>query len=136
MTVKEEGGRSWEMTEVYASPQHHKRSAIWHHIGSIQHIYPWMILGDFNNTLNEGGRNTPGGISYAVAKWTEEMGLVDLGFRGLIYTWKHGINLQIRHSTRLNRALCDDAWWREFPEATLGHLSYFHSDHCPYSSTD
>lgn len=62
--------------------------------------------------------------------WTEELGLIDIGFIGPRHTWNHSNVIETRRSVCLDKALCDDHWRRAFPEALLRHLLHSHSDHC------
>ncbi|KAL4325692.1 hypothetical protein GQ457_11G004850 [Hibiscus cannabinus] len=53
-------------------------------------------------------------------------GLVDMGYNGPTFTWKRG-NL----SQRLDRGICNDAWYDLFPNSEVFHLQRLGSDHCP-----
>lgn len=50
---------------------------------------------------------------------------------GRRFTWNHGSSVDSSCSMRLDRALCDDSQRRLFNEASVKHLQYSHSDHCP-----
>lgn len=52
--VSEMGGRVWELSIVYASPNRAIRPAIWEQLGAIDHSNPWLLIGDFNYTLRDG----------------------------------------------------------------------------------
>lgn len=54
-----------------------------------------------------------------------ECHLLDLGFDGPLFTWKHGQLLE-----RLDRVLCNTSWQGLFPEASVTHLPLQPYDHC------
>lgn len=119
------------MSAIYASPNRSLRPAIWEQIGAIQHFYPWLLIGDFNCTIRDGERNTPGGVSTGFVDWLHRLSLIDVDYSDPVYTWNHGRSVEIRRSARLDRAFCDDEWRRCFPETSLRHLPHSYSDHCP-----
>lgn len=129
--IREADGRGWEMSAIYASPNRTLRPALWRQLDAIKPQFPWVLLGDFNCTLRDGERNITGGVSTSFADWVQSTCLIDVGFVGPLYTWNHGREAACRKSARLDRALCDDRWRVQFPEATLRHLHHFHSDHTP-----
>lgn len=107
------------MSAIYESPNRCLRPEVWAQLELIDNSLPWVLLGDFNYTLHEGERSSPGGMSTSFCDWVQRISLIDLGFVGPIYTWNHGRELPTRKTARLDRALCDDEWRRKFPEATL-----------------
>lgn len=80
--VKQTGGRTSGMTATYASPHHHLRNGLWDELNLINCRDPWLFIGDFNCTLKNGERNSKGGTSRSIIKWTEEKALMDLNFIG------------------------------------------------------
>lgn len=50
--------------------------------------------------------------------------MIDLGFIGNRFTWNHGVHIETRNSTRLNRGLCNDERRRFFPSAIVNHLTH------------
>ncbi|GAA0159784.1 hypothetical protein LIER_16488 [Lithospermum erythrorhizon] len=59
----------------------------------------------------------------------QDYGMVDLGCKGYPFTWCN--NFISPHSTRArrDRALASKDWRSQFPEATLYHITTYHSDH-------
>lgn len=57
--------------------------------------------------------------------------MIDLGYIGNQYTWRHGASVERRKTTRLDRAICCDEWRQRFPLASMQNLGHAHSDHCP-----
>lgn len=62
-------------------------------------------------------------------EWVKRMGLIDLGYSGLNFTWGHDVDMAIRKAGWLDRILCDVRWRSLFQETSIRHLP--HSDHCP-----
>lgn len=56
--------------------------------------------------------------------------MIDLGYVGNQFTWRHGLNVETRRAARLDRILCCDDWKRLFLAAVVKHIGYAHSDHC------
>lgn len=46
-------------------------------------------------------------------------------------TWHHGTVPEHRRSARLDRSICNEEWWRYFPDGHVIHCSHGYSDHCP-----
>lgn len=131
LLVHEANGKIWELTAIYASPQRSLRPALWKQLESIQRSYPWVLIGDFNCTSKEAERSSPGGISDSFVEMLQREGLIDVGYTGPSFTWNYGRDASTRRSARLDRAICDEDWRRQFPEATLRHLPHSYSHHCP-----
>ncbi|XVF63210.1 hypothetical protein PTKIN_Ptkin09bG0069600 [Pterospermum kingtungense] len=63
--------------------------------------------------------------------WNDRLqGLLDLGFKGLHFTWMRGIVDSTFKEDRLDRVLCNVDWRDHFPQATVSHLPQAKSDHC------
>ncbi|KAK2427531.1 hypothetical protein QL285_026105 [Trifolium repens] len=97
----------------------------------------WMLAGDFNEIVypseKKGGLNASSKKCCKFINRINSCNLLDLGFVGSKFTWRgpifHG---GMRIFERLDRALCNDIWRLEFPEAfvkTLPRLDF--SDHHP-----
>lgn len=128
--VRSKGGLTWEMTEIYASLIAHKWRHIWNSLDSMVTTRPWMIIRDFNCVLEREEHSLGVGESSNFMEWVERRGLIDLGYTGPKFTWKHGSNEASRRATRLDRSLGDDNWRRLFPATKVRHLAHAHSDHC------
>lgn len=129
--VQQNGIGDWELTTIYASPDPRRRRIIWDKLSLIQISNPWMCMGDFNCTLEEGEKGIAGGTSSSFIAWKDFLGLIDLGFTGPKYTWNNGIDPATRRSARLDKCLCTDEWRRAFLEAFVKHLPYSYSGHYP-----
>jgi hypothetical protein len=57
--------------------------------------------------------------------------LVDLGFKGLPFTYDNGRGGAANVKVRLDRAIADTGWRNLFGDATLRHMVSSRSDHCP-----
>ncbi|KAL4284355.1 hypothetical protein GQ457_16G011300 [Hibiscus cannabinus] len=86
--------------------------------------------GDFNAISSckerEGGSRRRSSISLSFTEFLFDSGLVDMSYNGPIFTWKRG-NL----SQRLDRGLCNDAWYDLYLNLEVFHLQRLGSDHCP-----
>lgn len=124
-------GRKWELTTVYASPNTSRRRGFWSKLVMISFDNPWALIEDINCVLKAEERSTDSGASTSFAEWVDHTGHINLGYFGSKYTWNYGVLMQTRKLARLDRALCDEEWRRIFHSASIPHLSYDHSDHCP-----
>ncbi|KAJ9182323.1 hypothetical protein P3X46_006327 [Hevea brasiliensis] len=120
------------ITAVYAHPVASKRACLWQELERLRAytLEPWFIASDFNAILRmserKGCARNRAGVYRVFQDWFENFGLLNLGFKGIRFTWKRG-NLQ----ERLDRALCNVVWRQEFPEVMVKHLARYQSDHCP-----
>lgn len=57
--------------------------------------------------------------------------MIDLGYEGATFTWRHGLSVSTSKAARFDRALYDDVWRHLFPVARVKHLAHGHNDHCP-----
>lgn len=129
-SIRSCGNKEWELTAIYASSNSQRRSMTWDKLNEMVVEGPWCLLGDFNCILKPEERNSSSGASPSFASWENWSGLVDMGFSGPIFTWRHGNEVQIRKCARLYRGLCDIKWRKLFQSATIRHLPHSHSDHC------
>ncbi|KAL0444623.1 UNVERIFIED_CONTAM: putative mitochondrial protein [Sesamum latifolium] len=60
-----------------------------------------------------------------------DVGLVDLGYSGVKYTWCNNRERPYTVRSRLDRAFADHAWRSLFPRAAVQHLESVYSDHQP-----
>lgn len=104
---------------------------MWEEPSMIQIDRPWLCIGDFNCTLEDGERASKGGTSSSFIKWQDDLWLIDLGYIGPKFTWNHGMIITTRRSARLDRTICNEQWKKAFPEAKLRHLPHSYSNHCP-----
>lgn len=87
------------------------------------------MLSDFNSIVAEhemkGGSQNPSfcGVSQ-FRDMIQNCDLMDVGFQGSKFTWKHGNLIQ-----RLDRVLLNMRWCMKFQNATIFHMPFFKSDH-------
>lgn len=124
-------GERWNLTTVYASPRANIRASLWDDLNEMELIRPSMAVGDFNCVIHGEERNSGNGASSIFANWVVDRGLIDMGFSGPRFTWNHGASAEMRGLARLDRELCNADWRRIFPKATVKHLAYSYSNHCP-----
>ncbi|BFG22931.1 hypothetical protein CerSpe_092050 [Prunus speciosa] len=57
--------------------------------------------------------------------------LLDIGFKGQLFTWEcsHDDSIVIRE--RLDRGMANSEWLEHWPNSTIFHCTQFRSDHCP-----
>lgn len=127
---------SWLLSAIYDSPKFKNMCIMWENLKTISdhHDLSWILIGDFNEVLDESEKF--GGNSLSVRKFREyreymdHCSLLDLGFLGPKYTWtnKRGIGNLIQE--QLDRCWATPSWKTLFPEASVSHLARINFDHC------
>lgn len=84
--VTSAGGKRWEITAVYASPNANVWKHLWDMLDEMIIKGPWVVMGDFNCVLRGDERSSRVGASSSFASRVERRGLMDLGFIGPIFT--------------------------------------------------
>lgn len=78
-----------------------------------------------------------GGLSHlsshniAFRTWIHQVGLVDLGHHGAVYTWSNKKKGREAICERLDRAMSNLSWVLHNPKTAIYHLPRFSSDHLP-----
>lgn len=96
----------WLLSIVYGSPQERHKENLWNELREIHQNYnlPWCVVGDFNAVLHphekEGGSPFNQRVGQSFAQCIFDCNLVDLGFKGPLFTWRSGALQE-----RLDRAL-------------------------------
>lgn len=96
---------------------------------------PWFLAGDFNALLEQ--KDKLGGIPFSSGsvckfrKLVDDLGLTDLGFVGYPYTWTNRRASRANIQERLDRGFANSSWRLLYPEASIHHLTAYHSDHRP-----
>lgn len=121
----------WVFFVVYASPQRLEREEVWCELLDFGHSIhePWCVAGDFNQVLysheKQGGSPFNRAASDSFAQCINGCHLVDMGFKGHLFTWKRGDLKE-----RLDRVWCTTGWQACFPNSSVTHLPLARSDHC------
>ncbi|GKV14797.1 hypothetical protein SLEP1_g25615 [Rubroshorea leprosula] len=127
----------WFLSGIYGRPQIATRTLLWNELSTIAEniSMPWMMIGDFNDVLDQsekfGGNRICQARVRAYLECMNNCNMIDLGFVGNRFTW---VNMRFSHHLireRLDRAWANPEWKLLFPEATLFHLPRTSSDHCP-----
>ncbi|KAJ8420595.1 LOW QUALITY PROTEIN: hypothetical protein Cgig2_027130 [Carnegiea gigantea] len=112
----------WLFTGIYASAHAQPHEQLWIQLHQFvaQCNRPWLVAGDFNETVHLSERNH-GGIEMIrrwdkFNYWIKNCGIVDLGFTGTKFTCSRGRSWEAMKQARLDRALCNMAWRTRFPD--------------------
>lgn len=90
------------------------------------------MMGDFNDINN--GEDRWGGGQPNLSRLNDFqycLGLRDINYTGLMYTWHNGQQFRRSVFQRLDKALANNNWNLMFPNARLRHLPRYSSDHNP-----
>ncbi|XP_057246683.1 uncharacterized protein LOC130589440 [Beta vulgaris subsp. vulgaris] len=136
--IKKIGDTPWLFSAIYASPDTVLRRQLWEELEKIKNSYsgPWLLAGDFNETISMNERNGVGGSEMErrcrnFANWIDNVNLIDLGAAGPQHTWFRGSSPDTFKSARLDRCLANEDWRLKFSEAAVRNLPKSCSDHCP-----
>lgn len=128
VSVEEHGSAKWRMTCVYGEARTHLRHQTWttlKNIGTLSDL-PWLCIGDFNEVLRPDEHQGVGQRSNAQIQAFREVldvcMLLDLGFRGNVWTFEKKVTGGSYTKCRLDRALASTAWLARFPSAAVTHL--------------
>ncbi|XP_061998976.1 uncharacterized protein LOC133716286 [Rosa rugosa] len=126
------GTPSWRVTGFYGYARTGERDRSWQLLRELSDLdsLPWVVIGDFNEILNN-GENIAGPLraERQMRGFREALGycdLLDLGFHGAMATWWNSETL-----LRLDRAVCTPSWFDVFGHSKLFHLPPSDSDHVP-----
>ncbi|KAH1090331.1 hypothetical protein J1N35_017588 [Gossypium stocksii] len=119
------------ITFVYGSPNRKIRQVLWKDLRKSKLVgqIPWMVISDFNAILSSSEKF--GGVSKGkrcpfFGDFVDSSKLHDLSFSGPPFTWHRGTLFE-----RLDRALGNEAWIRNFLNCMVYHLPKVKSDHRP-----
>lgn len=113
MQVREQDQEPWMFSIVYGSPSHGLRKHLWSTLNdkNIRLDDAWLAAGDFNAVM--GPREVSDSNKFSQARcagfseWIYEQGLINLGFKGTMFTWRRGGQNSNLKGARLDRALCN-----------------------------
>ncbi|KAF7812949.1 reverse transcriptase [Senna tora] len=107
---------------------------------SLNHLAPkdsshWICIGDLNDISSQseklGGRINPSSKFFNLQNFMIEFDMIDMGFKGSLYTWSNGRAENRNVKERLDRSLCNLSCRMAFPRAQVFHLPFLCFDHCP-----
>lgn len=128
---------SWLLSAVYASPRCAEMQILWNNLMRVAELHnmPWVIAGDFNETLiNEdkfGGRVVSVSRSLSFKECLDKCNMIDIGFGVPRFTWTNRREVQALIQERIDRYFVNPSWVLLYLEAKVTHLTRCHSNHCP-----
>ncbi|XP_026410856.1 uncharacterized protein LOC113306089 [Papaver somniferum] len=129
----------WLCTGIYGPPHPAARSDFWQDFPiifpNITNSTSWLLIGDFNEVKNQsekkGGRQVNYSETQPFLTMIDQMGFINLRFRGDPYTWTNNQQGQDNILERLDRALATPYWRMANPHAVVTRLPRIASDHAP-----
>uniref|UniRef100_A0A2N9HU09 Reverse transcriptase domain-containing protein n=1 Tax=Fagus sylvatica TaxID=28930 RepID=A0A2N9HU09_FAGSY len=130
-------GAKWRFTGFYGHPEGHRKWESWVLLDKLHSLdnTPWLCMGDFNEILSISERS--GEVLGSTRRMQDfsdvvnRCGLVDLGFRGIPFTWENRRDGEALIQKRLDRALANAAWLDCFNLCSVSHVVCSYSDHVP-----
>ncbi|KAJ7971755.1 Endonuclease/exonuclease/phosphatase [Quillaja saponaria] len=102
------------LSAVSAKPSLAGKHVLWNFLDGCGFYasHPWLLLGDFNNTVFAGKRSNPLVVDSTnhVLSWINRNCLIDLGFPGPKFTWTNGRKGRALIRKRLDKVLCNSDW--------------------------
>ncbi|XP_073360399.1 uncharacterized protein [Aegilops tauschii subsp. strangulata] len=125
----------WRITCVYGEPRVESRHMMWTKLQNLKNIndLSWLVIGDFNEALwnfehmSASPRSEQQMLAFRDA--LEICGLVDLGFKGVPFTYENKSSGAGNVKVRLDRAVAKNAWRNLFAFASVTHVPSPCSDH-------
>jgi hypothetical protein len=127
----------FRITFVYGEPRTENRHRMWDALRRLRSVspLPWVVIGDFNKAMwgfeHFSACDRPKRQMSLFRDALNDCDLVDLGFKGLPFTYDNGRGRAANVKVRLDRAVADTGWRDLFGDATLRHMVSSRSDHCP-----
>jgi hypothetical protein len=106
----------WRLTCFYGAPETHLREQSWNLLRTLnsQHSLPWCCFGDFNeivrNSEKSGRREQSERQMQGFWAAIDDCGFLDLGFRGLPFTWCNNRRGIATTWLRLDRCMATNDW--------------------------
>nr|XP_043638595.1 uncharacterized protein LOC122609712 [Erigeron canadensis] len=124
---------------VYASNSGIERRDLWKKLDKQKQfvgVWPWVIVGDFNVTLNINEHSAGGSnATLDMCEFRDTVNLLeveDIGSNGFFYTWTKSLKSKdCKTLKKLARILVNEEFLRQIPEAYGMFLPYLVSDHSP-----
>ncbi|VVA36970.1 PREDICTED: reverse mRNAase [Prunus dulcis] len=80
---------------------------------------PWVVMGDLNE------------VAWHLVDFMADNNLMDLGYKGHIFTWERSLGISTFVTERLDRALSNSFWLEKWPNTTVTICTRIGSDHSP-----
>ena len=130
-------GAKWRFTGFYGHPEGHRKWDSWVLLDKLHSLdnTPWLCMGDFNEILSISERS--GEVLGSTRRMQDfsdvvnRCGLIDLGFRGIPFTWENRRDGEALIQKRLDCALANAAWLDCFNLCSVSHVVCSYSDHVP-----
>jgi hypothetical protein len=125
----------WHFTFFYGAPETHLRVNSWNllRILNRQFSLPWCCTGDFNEIVRSSEKSGFRGRSESQMQGfrdvIDECGFIELGFRGLPFTWCNNRRDAATTWLRLDRYMATNDWIMQFSSAVVYHIESIISDH-------
>ncbi|XP_078156078.1 uncharacterized protein LOC144551855 [Carex rostrata] len=133
-------GESFCFTGIYGPANRSMRHLFFEEMKEVKptSTLPWLLCGDFNNTLPGNERNNPNADwrgSVRFARLLTDMGLININMHGRQFTWNN--DRESPSMARLDRFLFSTEWNNKYPNSQQSALPNTSSDHCPvlYTAT-
>ncbi|CAN1218975.1 Transposon TX1 uncharacterized 149 kDa protein [Linum perenne] len=130
-------GSVYYVTFLHAPNDVSERSELWETLSRLNPDpdVPWLLLGDFNAVIaphEKQGKHPPRNDSTNAFKdFITNNHLLDMGYRGNMFTWSNNQEGEDNVKVRLDRGLCSVAWRTLFDKAVIYHETIIGSDHAP-----
>jgi hypothetical protein len=132
-----DNNQSFALSVIYASTNYLVRRQLWNSLNTLQsHLdLPWCFIGDFNSIIGaheHRGRVNPARLPMEEFRsWSDSHNLLHIPTRGADYTWYNGRDGRNDTERRLDRAICNQAWFDLFTSTSVTTLVKHKSDHSP-----
>ncbi|XP_062085454.1 uncharacterized protein LOC133791548 [Humulus lupulus] len=128
------GLKPFYCTFVYAFNEEVKRAVPWDDLRRLRSKSPWVLLGDFNATVNNEeriGERVRTLHSEAFRECLLDCDLEDVHFNGFYFTWSNKQDQPDRIVAKLDRVLGNSTWMEVFEKASVCFLPEGLFDHSP-----
>ncbi|XP_062118289.1 uncharacterized protein LOC133831900 [Humulus lupulus] len=128
------GSNGFFCTFVYAFNDEERRRVLWQQFRDMQIKEPWILLGDFNATINTEERIGDRVRSLYFESFYNcllDYDLTDIPFHGFFFTWNNKQVSSDHIIAKLDRVLGNATWFENFPQAHACFLPEGLFDHSP-----
>ncbi|XP_062085850.1 uncharacterized protein LOC133791958 [Humulus lupulus] len=132
--VPQNGSSGFFCTFFCAFNNEERRRVLWQQIRDMQTMEPWILLGDFNATINKDeiiGDRVRSLYSETFCNCLLDYDLLDIPFHGCFFTWNNKKILPDHIIAKLDRVLGNSAWLEKCPLANACFLPEGIFDHSP-----